>query len=821
VGKFRPGRARAPLALIGSQVVGQLALVAVLPVLTRVYPPAEFGVYQFAFAIAFILLPLATLRLEYIVPTTHAADLVRRRLRLGTAVALGLSLLLIAVGVIDHISGLTDVSSILIMTGLLIPALGLPLLDGARLVREGARRALAVRNLVGGVAGASLQAVFAFSGGDVMLLPVALLAGRLIGIAASRLVREPATGDRSVDAATRGDGSAETVDAEPESPLDTPYTLARALPTIGAGAMSGLTIQGLTVIAGATVGPAAAGQVGVAQRIASTPISLAGQALAQVTQLSFSRIIRERRPSLTASLGSHVRAFLAIGVLVGAALAIGGPLLAGPVLGEEWAPAGVLIAMLAIPATLQVAVSPTDFLFVMLGRERRLFALQFTRAALTWTTGLVAAALTGDIGIVVLSFSIAWALAYALSLIFVFRAARTFDREHHANAEATASRAGVTGENRAAEPGERTVFAAMTGDYPNIGDAIIRRETLEWVHGIGPVHTYVGRAPDAWIDQIGAAPLGPVYRRRPGAQAWIRALLTTPRPVLLFEPGEVQLESRHVVRELVFLALSLAVKARRGTIVYAPRALARISAPSLWVYRMSARLADFAPMREQASLALVPGAVRSPDIAFAREAIPTGEPGASGSSRDTLVISLRGARAFPTDAWLAGVRSFADSRGLRIVVSAQVRGDEARADELADALDGEAFGWGSVPDIAQERRLLNLYERSALVLSDRLHVLILASSRGAIPLELVVGPSGKVRAHFAWVGVHDVSVDATEMDAAEVAAAIESAAARSPYELTAALTGARAEVRHVRARARALMSPLATGATAPARVSSR
>jgi O-antigen/teichoic acid export membrane protein len=821
VGKFRPGRARAPLALIGSQVVGQLALVAVLPVLTRVYPPAEFGVYQFAFAIAFILLPLATLRLEYIVPTTHAADLVRRRLRLGTAVALGLSILLIAVGVIDHISGLTDVSGILIMTGLLVPALGLPLLDGARLVRQGARRALAVRNLVGGVAGASLQAVFALSSGDVMLLPVALLVGRLIGIAASRLVKEPATDGRSVDAATRDDGSAETADPELESPRDTPYTLARALPTIGAGAMSGLTIQGLTVIAGATVGPAAAGQVGVAQRIASTPISLAGQALAQVTQLSFSRIIRERRPSLTASLGSHVRAFLAIGVLVGAALAIGGPLLAGPVLGAEWAPAGVLIAMLAIPATLQVAVSPTDFLFVMLGRERRLFALQLTRAALTWTTGLVAAALTGDIGIVVLSFSIAWALAYALSLIFVFRAARTFDREHHANAEATASRAGVTGDARAAEPGERTVFAAMTGDYPNIGDAIIRRETLEWVHGIGPVHTYVGRAPDAWIDQIGAAPLGPVYRRRPGAQAWIRALLTTPRPVLLFEPGEVQLESRHVVRELVFLALGLAVKARRGTIVYAPRALARISAPSLWVYRMSARLADFSPMREQASFELVPGAVRSPDIAFAREGIPIGEPGASGPGRDTLVISLRGARAFPSDAWIQGVRSYADARGLRIVVSAQVRGDEARADELADALDAEAFGWGSVPDLAQERRLLNLYERAALVLSDRLHVLILAASRGAIPLELVAGPSGKVRAHFAWVGVHDVSVDAAGMDAATVAAAIESAAARSPYELTAALTGARAEVRHVRARARALMSPLATGATAPAHVSSR
>lgn len=790
MGNNRLGRARASLALIGSQVIGQLALVAVIPVLTRVYPPAEFGVYQIAFAIAFIALPLATLRLEYIVPTTHADGLVRRRLRLGTIVALSLSALLIVAGVVDQISGLTEISSILIMTGLLIPALGLPLLDGARLVRRGARRALATRNLVGGVAGASLQAVFALSGADVTLLPVALLAGRVIGILASRLV-----GDEPAPEPAR------------DAPADERYTLARALPTIGAGALSGMTIQGITVIAGAAIGPAAAGQAGVAQRIASTPISLAGQALSQTTQLSFSRIVRDRRPTLTASLTTHVRAFLALGVLVAVALAIGGPLLAGPILGEEWAPTGTLIAMLAIPAALQVAVSPTDFLFVMLRREKRLFTLQLVRAVVTWATGITAAILTGDLGVVVLSFSIAWAAAYAMSLTFVFRAARAFDLEHRDNAVARDDpSAAVRGEARPARPGERTIFAAMTGDYPNIGDAIIRREALEWVQGLGPVHTYVGRAPDAWIDQIGAAPLGPVYRRREGSSAWMRGLLTAKRPVLLFEPGEVQLESHHVARELVFLAMCVVVKLKRGTIISAPRALARLSPPTLRVYRLAARLIDFAPMREETSFDLVPSSVRSPDIAFGREAVPTGEIATVGGNRDTLVVSLRGAREFPSDAWIAGVRRFAADRGLRIVVSAQVRGDESRAAELADALGGTDFGWGDTPDLVQEQRLMSLYERATLVVSDRLHVLILAAGRGAIPLELVPSPSGKVRAHFGWVGIHGVSVRSADMDAEEVVDALAEASARSPYELTAALASARAEVRHVRSRARARMA---------------
>ncbi|MDX2377985.1 oligosaccharide flippase family protein [Microbacterium sp. LRZ72] len=413
-GQGRAPAARPALALVASQVIGQLALAAVIPVLTRAYPPAELGVYQIAFAIAFIVLPVATLRLEYVVPTTHSPALVTRRLRLGlgTATALGAAALL--GGLIAGATGAGDAAGILVMSGLLIPALGLPLLDGARLIRRGARRALAVRNLVGGVAGASLQAVFALTGGDVLLLPVALLVGRLIGILASRFVTDAAAPGPAADAEER----------------DERYTLARAAPTIGAGVLAGATIQGLTVIAGATLGTGAAGQAGVAQRIASAPIALAGQALTQTTQLEFSRIIRDRRPELARSLAAHVRVFLLAGAAVGLALAVGGPLLAGPVLGEQWAPAGILIAMLALPAALQVAVSPTDFLFVMLRRERMLLALQGARAGLTWSAGLIAAALTGDLAVITLCFSVAWAASYAGSLIFVTRAARRFDRQH-------------------------------------------------------------------------------------------------------------------------------------------------------------------------------------------------------------------------------------------------------------------------------------------------------------------------------------------------------------------------------------------------------
>ena len=757
---------RRHVGLVASQVIGQLALVAVIPVLTRVFPPAELGVYQVAFAIAFILLPLATLRMEYIVPTTLSHDLVRRRLSRATVVTLGLSITVAAAGLVALESGAGAASRTLLMMGLLIPALGLPVLDGARLIRRGARRALAVRNLVGGVAGAALQATFALSGADVTTLPIALLAGRVIGIAASRLVK---------DAAGADDGA---------SGRDQRYGPVRAATTIAAGTLSGVTLQGLTVIAGFGLGTAAAGQVGVAQRVAGTPIGLAGQALAQTTQLSFSGIIREQRPVLRASLSAHIRVFLTLGILLGVALAIGGPLLAAPVLGPEWAPAGVLIAVLGLPAALQVAVSPTDPLFVMLGRERRLLALQATRAVVTWTAGLAVAALTGDLLASVFAFALAWTLAYALSLTFVLRAARDFDREHAHNAA----------------PVQRVVFAAMTGDYPNIGDAVIRREAMDWLDGLGRPQVFVGRAPRMWIDQIGAADAD-LYRGRDGFLRWIGRIAATRAPVVLFEPGEVQLELRHTLREAVFLAVSLLIRARGGTIVYAPRAIARPSGPALTVYRLSMRLATVVPLRNQRSLDLIGSGVHSPDIGFGRR----GRADAT-ARRDTLAVSLRGARAFPTDAWIAAVRSVAARHDLRLVTLAQVRSDEARAAELAHALDAEHVKWGDADDLSHERRLLRLYGHTRLVVSDRLHVLILATVEGAIPLELVANPSGKVASHFAQVGITGVSVDADAASSAALSEALETALARSAAPLRQSLLAAAERVAGVRADARAALS---------------
>src|SRR5690606_973720 len=60
-----------------------------------------------------------------------------------------------------------------------------------------------------------------------------------------------------------------------------------------------------------------------------------------------------------------------------------------------------------------------------------------------------------------------------------------------------------------------------------------------------------------------------------------------------------------------------------------------------------------------------------------------------------------------------------------------------------------------------EKTVLDIYGRTRLVVSDRLHVLAIAGVNGASIAELAPQPSGKVSNHFAQVGLYDVSTDAS------------------------------------------------------------
>ena len=334
------------------------------------------------------------------------------------------------------------------------------------------------------------------------------------------------------------------------------------------------------------------------------------------------------------------------------------------------------------------------------------------------------------------------------------------------------------------------IFISLAGEFPNVGDGVIRRLSQEWVRGTEELDVYVGDAPESWIVQVGVRPGDRVYRGAASYRKWLwRCLTSRTAPTLVLEPGEVSLARWHFPRQLALLVAVIGLRLRGGSLLLPPRAVTRRGeaapwAPTVALHRAICRLSQECYWRDQFSCDLIRAGELVPDIAFS-----THSSAPSIDERTDLIVSLRGKRPEPPPEWYSTVARFAAESGLRIRTLAQVSGDATRAREVAARLPDAAMHPWNEDHIAQERTAMSAYSRARLVISDRLHVLILASSTGAVPVEMVPGPSPKVRSHFETIGYPDASFD-YQGDDGSALAFLRRALGRED-ELAAALSCAR------------------------------
>jgi polysaccharide pyruvyl transferase WcaK-like protein len=328
-------------------------------------------------------------------------------------------------------------------------------------------------------------------------------------------------------------------------------------------------------------------------------------------------------------------------------------------------------------------------------------------------------------------------------------------------------------------------FVMASADYGNIGDALIYRRALSLVD-VPDRHLFVGRGTTMWLDQLGiAAPPDEVYGtnvgRAPGRvrslAKWSTALVFgSGSTALVFDTGETPLTSKHLPRELYYLFLTAIVRARGGVVIRPPHAIRRSpSRVTLAVYRGAVKLTSLTYFRNRESRELVGRGDVVPDLGFSEPFHRC----STDTERSLLAISLRGHNELPSDNWFDGVSRFAGQQGLTPVVVTQVSHDEARSREIAQRLDCEVVTWRSDDLVSMETELVEIYMRSAVVISDRMHVLVYAASCGAVPTELVSHPSLKVRTHFAEAGIEDISADAIHMTPEQVVSFLTSQAARN------------------------------------------
>lgn len=399
---FKGGSSR---ALIVGQLIGQLALLIAIPFLTRLLSPSEMGLYQVGFSLALILQPVATLRQELVIPF-GSVDEVRRHRLIGLSSTLGLCFLVIIAGLVAMMLNTPNVAVTAMCTALILGSLGIIYVENAYLIRCGAKRRLALRNLIGGVVAAFLQICAALIFGSAIAIAFALLIGRVVaaGVTVVKVSVPP--------------GSSEVRRARPQRPVSS------ILSAMIASASSQAVIVGSVI----SMGAASGAQVAIAQRIAATPSSLVGQALMQVSLSSAAPLIREGRSGLTSQLRAQTLRIASFASLLTLLLAVFGPLLAEPILGPAWSQAGVLIAIFAVPLGLTLVALPATTLLIPLGRERTLMMLQAIRLLSILGALGISAYFLENIVLVSACTAIVWTLAYIPLMAVAFRAALSHDQ---------------------------------------------------------------------------------------------------------------------------------------------------------------------------------------------------------------------------------------------------------------------------------------------------------------------------------------------------------------------------------------------------------
>ena len=318
------------------------------------------------------------------------------------------------------------------------------------------------------------------------------------------------------------------------------------------------------------------------------------------------------------------------------------------------------------------------------------------------------------------------------------------------------------------------IFAVGRGQYENVGDIILRRQLLDWLRPVGRLHVYVGQSPDGYDQGLGLRDGDVVYR---SFLKWYRAGLSAAaagKASYVFKPGEIQLTLVGTKEHLSMVPMLLAIRTRGGSVLRVGSGSRNFKPLPRALMRPSIALSDLVLWRDVKTAQYLRRGSASPDLAFGEGASEDDIRlfAATSAGRTALVISLRADEPvppYPSEAWLAGVREYAARNGLEIWVATQIFVDNERNSRLARDLDAQLLAWPQLNGHHEQERLLrNLYRRSAIVLSDRLHVIIAAFTEGAIPVGVLSDGSDKIDRHFETIGISGIMLPTLSNDSRAV-----------------------------------------------------
>lgn len=315
----------------------------------------------------------------------------------------------------------------------------------------------------------------------------------------------------------------------------------------------------------------------------------------------------------------------------------------------------------------------------------------------------------------------------------------------------------------------RQVFVRVTGQADNIGDSLLRRGLIRGLRPQGDLHLLVRALPTSYVDGLGVQPEDVLYIDE---SVWLRAAKKAGRSgqfAFVMNAGEFQLNRGYAIQYLRYLPTILRARRSGG---FAAQLGAGIRTDALrWkpIIQLALRSMDRVEWRDAESRdALGLGGVM-PDWGFDEGSPDAWLEGAGITrARPWLSISMRGDRPFPSDQWFGLLSAFAAQHGLRPRIVVQVASDTKRALEIGIRMNTDVLTLQGALHSQQETAVRSQYQDSSVVVSDRLHALVVGVTEGAIPVALVDGGSRKIVKHFAAVGATEVVVDSNIVAAGDV-----------------------------------------------------
>lgn len=412
---------RTPIAriLVGS-AIGQGAVFAVSPILTRVYSPQDFGALALITAVCAVLGAFITLSWERAVTLPPDEATARALLQLGWLSVLGIGA---SIGAIAYFGRtlLSDLfgSRVFEQYWWLVPvtlvAMGAYALVSSSVVRAQNYTGLAVRNVTQGLAQAIASVGLGFAGVVPLGLLTSVAVGRFAGLAGLGMGKR-----------RRERRKVKGVRAE----LGPALRRYRRFPLINTWSRSvnAVGLQLPTILLIALYGSLEAGLFALTVRVIAAPITIIVDAVGQYFEGSFSSRLRAGEGALSNTVVRLVRTHLLLGMLPTLLIAVFGPVLYGAIFGEEWTRAGTYAQIIIVAYLAQFVVAPVSRALVLLEHQAVQFAWDCTRAVLTSGAVVVCAALGLEMVWCVVALTVAYMLTYGALLALIMRATRRHDR---------------------------------------------------------------------------------------------------------------------------------------------------------------------------------------------------------------------------------------------------------------------------------------------------------------------------------------------------------------------------------------------------------